>query len=176
MISISRKRSIISQIFVTMFLAQVLSNILQVLLHNITQIRKEFNKIPILCRGGPGKSMHLMQFVFPRRPVSVHGYDQYSHMKPDHLSTNCNGHRGLPPIKSMTAGNFLTPFICVLLSDRQYKSTHYAYALLIYRKKCIHENNLNHCGLYCRLLERTLTRVEGPRCGAANVPWSMAFH
>ena len=49
----------------------------------------------------------------------------------------------------MTVGNFLTPCICVLLPDRQYKSTHYAYAFLIYRMKFIHENNLNHCRLYC---------------------------
>ena len=40
--------------------------------------------------------------------------------------------------------------ICVLLPDRQYKSTHYAYAFLIYRIKFIQENNLNHCRLYCR--------------------------
>ena len=28
-----------------------------------------------------------MHFVVSRRSVSVHGYDQYSHIKPDHLFT-----------------------------------------------------------------------------------------
>ena len=42
-------------------------------------------------RGSPGKrTTHLIHFVVSRRSVSAHGhgYDQHSHIKPDHLSTN----------------------------------------------------------------------------------------